>query len=65
MKFSELNDILQLKLKKVCRLNENLDGWIPSSDDYVVLKDGKIDAIFSKGLEINFKDNNIVSINKF
>lgn len=63
MIFSELNDILQLKLKKVCRLNENLNGWLPSSNDYVVLKDGKVDTIFSKGLEINFKDNKIESIN--
>jgi len=65
MKFKELNEILQLKLKKSCRLTESLNGWLPSSEDYVYIKDDKVDAIFSNGLEISFKNNNVTSVNKF
>jgi hypothetical protein len=64
MKFSELNDILQLKLKKVCRLNKELNGWLPSDNDYVVMYDNKVDSIFSKNLEIRFDDNKIQKISK-
>ena len=65
MKFKELDDILKLKLKKVCRVNKSLNGWLPSSEDFVVIKEGKVEAIFSKNLEINFEGNNIISVNRF
>lgn len=71
MKFKELNEMLQLKLKKTCRLNKELNGWLPSENDYVVVRAGnrtgslKVEAIFSTGLEINFDDNEITSVNKF
>jgi hypothetical protein len=64
MKFSELNDILQLKLKKVCRQNKELGGWLPSANDYVVMYENKVDSIFSKNLEIRFENNKITKISK-
>lgn len=64
MKFSELNDILQLKLKKVCRQNTELGGWLPSANDYVVMYENKVDSIFSKNLEIRFENNKITKISK-
>jgi hypothetical protein len=65
MKFKELDEILQLRLKKSCRLNESLNGWLPSSEDYVYMKDDEVVEIFSNNLEIEFKDNNITSVNKY
>lgn len=65
MKFQELNEILKLKIKKLCIVNENLRGWLPSDNDHVVIKNGQIDVIFSKDLEIVFEDNKIKSVNKF
>ena len=65
MKFKELDEILQLRLKKSCRLNESLNGWLPSNEDYVYMKDDKVIEIFSNNLEIEFKDNNITSVNKY
>lgn len=65
MKFKELNEILQLKLKKSCRLKKSLNGWLPSSEDYVYMKDDNVDAIFSEGLEISFNENKVTSVNKF
>lgn len=64
MKFSELNEILQLKLKKVCRQNKELNGWLPSANDYVVMYENKVDSIFSKNLEIRFENNKITKISK-
>lgn len=65
MKFGELNEILKLKIKKICRVNRELDGWIPSDADYISIKDGEIDVIFSEKLEIQFENNNIKSVNRF
>ena len=65
MKFKDLDDILRLKIKKVCRVNKSLNGWLPSGEDFVVIKEGKVEAIFSKNLEINFEGNNIISVNRF
>ena len=65
MKFKDLDDILRLKIKKVCRVNKSLNGWLPSGEDFVVIKEGKVGAIFSKNLEINFEGNNIISVNRF
>lgn len=65
MKFNELNEILQLKIRKSCRLNSELNGWLPTDNDHVVMKDNKVDAIFSKNLEISFENNNVTVVNKF
>lgn len=64
MKFSQLDDMLQLKLKKVCRQNKKLNGWLPSSDDYVIMYNDSVDSILSKNLEIIFENNRIVKISK-
>lgn len=64
MKFVELNEILKLKLKKICRVNEELKGWLPSDNDYVKIKNGQVDVIFSKDLEIEFENNKIKSVNR-
>lgn len=64
MKFSQLDEILQLKLKKVCRQNKELKGWLPSSNDYVIMYNDSVDSILSKNLEIIFENNRIVKISK-
>jgi hypothetical protein len=64
MKFSQLDEILQLKLKKVCRQNKELKGWLPSSNDYVIIYNDAVDSILSKNLEIIFENNRIVKISK-
>ena len=65
MIFSELNQIEKLKIKKICRVNEELNGWLPSDNDYIIIKNGQINVIFSKNLEIEFENNNIKSVNRF
>jgi len=64
MKFSQLDEISQLKLKKVCRQNKELKGWLPSSNDYVIIYNDAVDSILSKNLEIIFENNRIVKISK-
>jgi len=64
MKFSQLDEILQLKLKKVCRQNKELKGWLPSSNDYVIIYNDAVDSILSKNLEIIFENNKIIKISK-
>jgi hypothetical protein len=65
MVFGKLSDIEKLKLKKICRVNEELKGWLPSDDDHVIFKNGQLDALFSENLEIEFENNNIKSVNRF
>jgi hypothetical protein len=65
MKFKELDEVLQLRLKKSCRLNKSLNGWLPSNEDYVYMINGEVVEIFTTNLEIEFKYNNITSVNKF
>jgi len=64
MKFKELNEILQLKLKKSCRKTKSLKGWLPSDEDYVYMKDGVVLEIFTSKLEIEFKDNEVIAVNE-
>lgn len=62
MKFEELDEILQLRLKKSCRLYESLNDWLPSNNDTVVLENNKVVSISTSGKKLFFKDNNITSL---
>lgn len=70
MKFKELSEYLQANIKRSCKLNKELNDYIPSENDIIIAIPGKrtgvlkIETIFSDKLKVNFNNNNIISIDK-
>lgn len=65
MTFSELDPILQLKLRKVVRTNKETMNIDIEDSDVVLMINGKVDSIFTNKTEILFENYKIVKITKF
>lgn len=70
MLFKELSEYLQLNIIRNCKLNKELNGYIPSENDRVIVRPGKrtgslkVETIYSNDFIINLNNNNIESVNK-
>jgi hypothetical protein len=61
MKFTDLDEILQLKIKKVLR-KENFDLSLLTDAIVTLNNNYDVDALYCKGCEVLFENNNVKQI---